>query len=774
VGAPAVHGAQVEESLHHRSRARTNGWPAARPSSRLADAALATGAACAALAIAIVALRAWRVDLDIPLGYSGDGVQVLGFVQNMVETGWYLDAPRLNSPFGQELHDWPLGVDNMHLALLRILTLVTGQAPATVTLFYLATFPLAALAAYWALRSLHVRGPVAFLGATIFAVLPYHFVRGTGHLFLAAYYSVPVGAYLCIATLEGRAFFGLNAGKSHASRVQRTMAVVVPLGLALMIASGGVYYAVFTIVLLAVATLFAALRRRSKRVLTSGVLLILLVAGFTVLNTTPSVLYQAREGSNADVPSREARESERHALRPVALIMPVVGHRLQPLADLAERYSVFPTPGERGESIGLVGTVGLVGLVLVAFGALTRAYARGHQWMRFRRLSVLTMVLLLVGVTGGASTLVALLVTAQVRAWNRVSLFIAFFALLAVCLVLSRMWRRVRRTQLRPLAVAAIFGILAVAALDQTSDRFIPSYAALREEFLADRAFVHQVEQSLPYGAAVFQLPYRPYPEGGPLEDSVDYDPLRGYLHSRHLHWSYGGMKGREAGWQPYVHGRPVRSTLPLIAVAGFSAVWIDRFAYEDGGAGVEAQLQSLLGTESVIRSSDRWVVLDIRDYAAALRQSLDEKRWTSLREATRSPIWVRWRSGVVRGFPEEGRMVRGATGDVMLGLVNDTLEGRNVTVSLTLATAHGPTSRVAVHWPDGTAETIVTSNDPVPVERTLELQPGENRVHLRTDAPVIAAFGDRDVLRLRISDLWAVDASLLEISPAPAPGSTP
>lgn len=50
---------------------------------------------------------------------------------------------------------------------------------------------------------------------------------------------------------------------------------------------------------------------------------------------------------------------------------------------------------------------------------------------------------------------------------------------------------------------------------------------------------VKQVQTELPSGASVFQLRYLPYPESPPMYEMQDYDPLRGYLHTTGLRWSY-------------------------------------------------------------------------------------------------------------------------------------------------------------------------------------------------------------------------------------------
>lgn len=760
-----VHGGHlaVSETPDPRTDRRPWAWP---PAGRVAAIALAVATALAATAGAVFALRWWRIDLHVPLRYGGDAMLHMGYVQNMLETGWYLEGPRLGAPFGLHNYDYPLGPDQAHLLILRGLTLLTGDTPASVNLFYLLTFPLVALTALWVLRRLHVPAVIAMFGAVVYALLPYHFLRSEGHLFLSGYYTVPLSCYLVVATIEGRRFFGLGGGTNPRSRFARATDILAPTVLALLVASGGAYYATFTVILLICATLIAWLRTRSFGVLVSGGLLTALIAAFIALNSLPTLLYQLENGANMDVPVRAARETENHALRPTIMFLPVSGHRLEPFAALSGRYDAFPRDGERGEALGVIGAAGLAGLLLVAVGAMTGAYARGRRWVRHRGLAALTVIALGFAVTGGGSSLVALLISPQIRAWARLSIFIGFFALLAVCLVLGFFWRRARAAGWRPLIAVGVIALIGVAALDQTTDRYIPNYGLDGQRFMADRSFVQSVEGALPAGAAVYELPYRPYPEGGALGASADYDPMQPLLHSRQLRWSYGGMKGRESGWQLFVYGRQVPAGLPIVAAAGFSAVWFDRAAYAGGGTSVEASVRSALGSALLESPDGRYAVYDLQPYAAALRARVGEESWRSLTDAVvGAPVWVRWRNGVERATPNGCLLMRPATDRARLGLVNDGAGGRQQTVSFTLTTAHGPPSTVDITWPDGTVERLTTSDQALRVERTLTLVEGENDIEFSTDAPPLPESGDAAVVRLLVGDVWALDSALLELA---------
>ena len=77
-----------------------------------------------------------------------------------------------------------------------------------INVFFLLTFPLVGLAAYLVLRRLTLSPNVAIVCSILYALLPYHFLRGEGHLLLSAYYAVPLGAWLVLSVLADRPLFG--------------------------------------------------------------------------------------------------------------------------------------------------------------------------------------------------------------------------------------------------------------------------------------------------------------------------------------------------------------------------------------------------------------------------------------------------------------------------------------------------------------------------------------------------------------------------------------
>src|SRR5262249_51089963 len=346
---------------------------------------------------------------------------------------------------------------------------------------------------------------------------------------------------------------------------------------------------------LLVAGVAAAVSRKTHwPLLAAGVLIATIGAG-VIANVSPSLLYRLRNGSNASIIDRGCGESEAFGLKIAQMLLPISGHRVAQLARLKTEYVSGRAPiinENDTASLGLIGSIGF--LVLVGGFLLRRSPSRIPL---LELLGVLSVAAVLLATVGGFGTLFAVAGGRWIRAYNRISVYIAFFALLAVALFASELYRRFGHTRRAGIAfnLLVVLGT-AVGILDQTSVHFALSYAATKEAYQAEAEFVRAIEASVPLGGMVFQLPYLPFPESPPMNQMGDYDLFRGYLHSRNLRWSYGHMKGREGDqWHQTVAGLPPEEMVRTLALAGFDGLTIDRFAYADQAAALEADFARLL-----------------------------------------------------------------------------------------------------------------------------------------------------------------------------------
>ena len=550
------------------------------------------------------ALRLDQADFRVPFYYTlrGDAFEHAMWLRATADQGSYLVDPRLGSPGQMDLHDYPLS-DSVHFALVRLLARCTPDYGAVVNLFYLTGYPLAAWTALFALRRFGLGAGAATVAAVLYAFLPYHFLRGQGHILLSGYYAVPLMAVLLLRIWRRESLF--------ATWPERLFTIVT----CVVLPATGVYYAFFGVFLAGVAGMASLSRRASYRVILEIAAVVGLIGGSLAAQLAPSLIYFAKQGRSSEVAKRTAWEAEHFGLKIHQMLMPTLGHRLPQL----QRFGIHGViaPGEYGKismndvnenetsSLGAVGVCGFLALVASLF--VTRRDRTSGDSLLIP-LALLTIASILLASVGGFGAIFSRLVSTQIRAYNRISVYIAFFSLFAVAIGLDRLGRLLGPSARGRVTFSGILGlVLAFGIWDQSPAAMIPDHQREAAAFEADAAFVREIEAEIPDRPAVFQLPYVAFPESLPLHHMKDYDHLWGYFHSDRLRWSYGAIKGREtAEWQRETAALPAVAMVEELRENGFGGLTIDRDGYPDGGTEIEAQIHQMYGVEPLVGPGGR------------------------------------------------------------------------------------------------------------------------------------------------------------------------
>jgi phosphoglycerol transferase len=652
-------------TTHRPGATDTEETPAGARSRWRAPLLDAAGVAAATVGLLVVTLRLWEANLRVPfvynatdkppLAYAPDAPYYLMLTKGLIDHGSYLRIPNLGWPFSLQLYDNPESGDNLQLALLRGLGFFLRDAVLTMNVYYLLTFVAVSLAAWFVLRRLGVSRLVAAVVAILYSFLPYHFARGEAHLLLSGYFMVPIATLLILQVLSDDPPFTARRDSPQSRwRLALWSRRALPWLLACAaLGSTGPYYAFFAVLLLAAAVGVDLVARRSWRRAASGAVAAGVVLVVLLLNLSPSFLYWASHGLNRKAIPRGISETEVNGLRISQLVMPRIDHRISALADAqrkSDRFSPVAT-SERGQQLGLIGAIGFVGLLVFTLSRLLRRRSahesRGPPPLGTRaeigkRLGLLTIVAVVVATVSGIALIISALGVRYIRSYNRISVFIAFFALIAVAFALDWVVARVPRWHGRAVVAATVcVAVLAVGVFDQTSSADVPDYKALERAWNSDDVFMHGIERDLGKGAAVFEMPYVFFPEAGSIVGTGPYDQVRGWLHADSLHWSWGSVRGRDGDWQAALVRLPAPAALDALTAVGFTGLMIDRAGYEDHGERIEAEYTRTIGREPRVSPNGRLVFYDLRAWARDLHARLTAAQIDALRRtalAARAP----------------------------------------------------------------------------------------------------------------------------------------
>ena len=691
-------------------------------------------------------LKLWKADISVPLTVNrGDTLFNLVCIKGLKESGWYFYNKLLGAPFGLELYDLPMA-DSIHLLLLKILVIIFDNSAIALNLFFIAIFPLNAIAAYFVFRYLKISRSVSIVTSLLYAFLPYPFLRGQSHLFLATYYTIPLITLIILSLwsnnlpLIGRHQQLKSKFGWHTIANQKSIFCIV---VCLVLGSTGVYYAFFACIFIAVASVSAFLYKRDKYVFLSALILITLIFSSFFLNILPSLVYTYQNGANQEVARRNPNETERFGLKITNMLLPSEKYRFSiPTNPIKEYYKESQGNENTFAGLGIIGSIGFLSLLFRSLFLASQSNRKNSSPSIYDRLALLNISALLFGIVGGFGTMFALLVTPIIRGTNRISIFIAFFSLLAVALFIDSINKKyVKKSRDKFIFNFFLVGGLLLGILDQTSPAFVPDYSSQKNEYINDQGFVHTIERVIPPNSMVFQLPYIAFPENGLANPNriKDYDLFRGYLHSKNLKWSYGATQGRHSNWHQAISEEPLDALLTKISFIGFNGIYIDRYGYSDMAKQLEVEMEKKLGTKPIINKDERLVFFSMDLFNKELHSLYNSEQIEANKSSILNPIKVEWEKGFYgqesletnsvlvarwRWVQEQGKLI----------VINPESTTKLVKVSMSLQTVEPEYSNLKIES-KLFSEVVRINNQGTAFEKTFLLPPGKHIINFYSDA---------------------------------------
>ena len=512
--------------------------------------------------------------------YSGDGLLYSTYIQRLTN-GWFWIEPRMGWPFGSFVYDFPF-IESFSFFLLKILHF-SGGFPFAFNAFFVLTFALVFITSYCVLRGLGLSIYLSILCAVSYDFIPYHFMR-IGRLTYADYSVFPLFFWI------GYKIF-INPYKELSFRhIILYMIAMIPMS------CFTVYYSAFGCIILTLSGIAGSIRHQTFRNIVISCSLCMTICLTVTLNILPSKIYQTEFGINSFITNanRLPAESEIYGLKLIQLILPSFIHSNKTFSNITHKYysQNFPLVNEnRMSALGLLGGLGL----FIVAGNFFKNMSGKKLDSKLSFFSFQTLFLFFMGTIGGGGSIFAFFVTPALRAWNRISICIAFTVLVILFLTFQNWIKKYNLSHRSILFIVLLLGTL--VAWDQVPiGPLVPT--EMQQNWDADKQFIESVEAALPPGAAIYQLPYIHFPEAPHLYNMPDYSQSIGYIHSKKLNFSYGSIYGREGDlFFHYLSEEPLSKQIEVIRLLGFSGICVDRRGYKDKGETVINELSARFGT---------------------------------------------------------------------------------------------------------------------------------------------------------------------------------
>lgn len=660
-----------------------------RPGARIAIEASIS--AVLALVLSLIVLGPLLGSLDV--AWAG-GDMLSTYVNSAAWGGFsYAETTQFGFPLGMDLDYFP-GIDITENTFAWVVNGVAGTTFLGINLLVVVSFPLVAALAYLVIRMTGLQGPLAIALAVAFAFIPYHWGRALGHTYLSTLYSAVVGLALVLLVSSG--MFGRLMRDGSPRR--RAAAIVVVALMCLVVAWTGVYYVAFTLILGVFALLWRFAQRARWIDLALDAAPFAGTAVLALIGFLPAWATLRADPPMAPLGERMVSESFTNAGSLVMAILPAPESSLPRMGYYNEAVLAAFADAPFGESTAITNFGSWVtALALIVFVVALLLRARRPELLpasgapvRLGLIAYLTGVVVLFFVPWGLNYLFADLVTAQIRAWNRLLPFLLLLFILGAAAAVHR----TRLATSWAIAVPIALVLLALTAVDSVYPyraAFAASVAEARAATEAGRAYAGAVNTAIPDDCGVLQLPYMAYPENGRTQGVNDYDHFFPAITNNGKQWSYGSVKSTDAGvWAAQLPAVPKTDQVARLREAGFCAIHLDTRGFtEDERPRVTAELERRYGPPVAAGFDDEWLLFAIGDptRATADADALIHQAFLEVDFATVTPResaldtswwWTRAESAAFTVTPLDGehplRSLTGAVAAPACGAVPVTL----------------------------------------------------------------------------------------------------
>lgn len=609
--------------------------------------------------------QVWNINFLMPFAYDGDIMWNLVSIKGIIEKGWYLTNNSLGAPFNYSIIDYPVS-ELFHFLLIKFLSLFISNPSLILNIFYIFTFVSTFITSFFVFRHFKIRAGLAIVGAYLFTYLPFHLIRGENHMFLSSYFMIPPIVMVISWIMDKETIFFKNIFE------KKSILTVI---IALLISSTGIYYAFFSVVFILFAGLIGSIQNGRLRNIFAAIVVSLIISSGILINIYPNLIHQISYGGSQAV-GRSPTEAEYYGLKIIGFFIPNSSYHLPLLRKFQVKYMTYALTKDEGGT-SYLGAFGVIGFLILLFNLIKKIKIDP----KLDNLSYLNLWGVLFATVSGFAIFFTYIVSENIRVYQRISIFIAFFSIFGFILTLNNIFSKIKLAKHIYFIILLI--IIFVGLVDLTSV-YIPEPRSLYPAFLSDKKFVEQIELSVNDEAMIFQLPYKAFPETPPIHNLGDYALFRPYLHSHTLKWSYGVIKGSSHDqWIKSLSELPVEEMIDKVTVAGYKGIYLNTAGYIDGGEQMGKKLFSVLNQKPIISDTKDHVFYNLINYRRKLikeysQEAMDKQQ----KEVLSLPIAFNWNKGF---YPEETDKLdfwRWSKKRSSLTLVNDNPENINITLS--------------------------------------------------------------------------------------------
>lgn len=597
----------------------------------------------------------WNYDFNVPLKYdSGDVVGMLTYIKNFIQGGWVFEFEKIAAPYGSLRYALPLD-GFIHHVLLKIMTLFIKNVGYVINGYYIGCFVLISVSCYYVLRKLKITNIVALVGSVLYSVLPYHFFRNVTHLSLGAYYGVPLACLAIIYILRGelcgekyQSKIKLNSREMFLSMYNKKMLTAIIFSM--FIASTSMYYGIFFCIVTLYAALYPALAEKKWRYFIQGLVNIIASATIVIISYLPALIDKfVNPGAVlfGNVSGRVMGDIEYYGLKIAHLLLPIANHRIPAFSHFRSIYdSNFPHLNNEniGASLGLFISLGFVISILCVF--FKNIFKQCTEELKMYGL--LNLFIVTVATIGGLAVFIGYF-SSSIRCYNRMSIFIAMFSLIAICIFINSILDKIINNKFKIISNLFLVVVLIFGILDQTTVGLSDEGRGyMADLYYSDKEFVNSIEKLEGENANIFELPICAGTYIDQFTNGIagGYASFRPYIHSVSSGWSANDVVGGKTDrLMLKISQLPIYGIVNAASAMDFAGIAVYPYGYGEEWESVKSEIENILGEAEIISPLSDWYYYSLGDYKMNMKNTLNDHKFELVfGEGFYAPEeWGRW-----------------------------------------------------------------------------------------------------------------------------------
>lgn len=690
------------------------------------------------IGVVFAAYNLWNWNLKIPMEYGGDSLGALTLIKNFTQGGWY-NFDNVAAPYGCFKYDY-YADGFINWVVLKGMSYIISDVGMIVNLFYLASFSLVSISAFYVMRRQNVSCPVAFVISLLYSILPYHFRRGVSHLFLGAYFAVPLACLSIIYSMEGELCKNEYKLKERLSFKQLFLSafnekMYFSIFVCVLTAATSIYYGVFFCIILCFSVLYCSISKRQWRHIFYGGIDFFFTGIVFILCYLPGLINRS-DTLSYSLASRGVGDVDIYGMKLAHLLLPMQGHRIPIFSKLKLVYdSYFGHNNENAwSSLGLVISVGFIITILLIFFGNALKQDKLHE--QLKKLGLINLYIFFIATVGGISVFISIFISHSIRCYNRMSVFIAMFSALAIAKILDSIKFKWKISKMAFLVILLFLGVL-----DQTNFAISKEYSELAElDYNQDKEFVDNIEKLEGESAMIAELPIL----AGTTTDilttglSGGYELWKPYIHSTSSKWScYDLIGGKLDNMMLGISKLPIDKVIKIFYCMDFSGISIYSTGYGENWETIKGQIENILGDPTFV--NNEWFYYSLANYQG---ENFDSRE--------------NYEISLNSGFFDQENWGNWATNKSSITIYNTSGKEDDVTLEFTAYTGHQAASQLIVTGESLGKQQYTINSDAKSFVLNLKLKPGANDLVFTTDALKVHAPQDPRELYLAFSD-WNI-----------------